>query len=43
MVCLLGEDLSIALRIQSAGQAVGDLGQNFADFTRHVHGSNEVG
>jgi hypothetical protein len=33
MVRRLGKDLSISLRVRSAGQTVGDLGQNSADFT----------
>jgi hypothetical protein len=39
----LCEDLSVAFCVGHARQAVGDLGQNPANFTRRLHGSSEVG
>jgi hypothetical protein len=43
MVCLLSEDLSVAFRVWGAWHTVGDLSQDFADFTRCVQCSSEVG
>jgi hypothetical protein len=37
MVCCLGEDLLVALRVQGTGQAIGGLNQSPTDFARCVH------
>ena len=43
MVGCLGEQSSIALGVGSPGEAISYPSQHFADFTRRVHGSGEVG
>jgi hypothetical protein len=40
---LLSEDLLVAFSVWGAWQAVDDLNQDFADFTRRVQCSSEVG
>jgi hypothetical protein len=35
-----GKNLLVALRIRSIAHAIGDLSQNFADFTRRVQASS---